>query len=214
MKFSMQELLYASALTGAGVGSMHWLGLVPTVVVLLGWFLVTRKLWEPFRSFLLAIFTVGLLAVLLLPSISSRPVPKCVICWNNMRQLAITLLNYEQAFGGFPPACITDDDGKPMHSWRVLILTAIEYPELHKQYRFDEPWDSPHNLTLSKVDIPLFRCPCRNSPPGTCDYSVVITESSPMRKDFGMRSSDIQRPSHVGLLTENATPVAWTQTAQ
>ena len=42
-------------------------------------------------------------------------------------------------------------DGKPWHSWRVLILENAPHPysELYKAYRFDEPWDGPHNAKLA-----------------------------------------------------------------
>jgi hypothetical protein len=42
-------------------------------------------------------------------------------------------------------------DGKPWHSWRVLILKNAPHPysELYRAYRFDEPWDGPHNAQLA-----------------------------------------------------------------
>ena len=42
-------------------------------------------------------------------------------------------------------------DGQPWHSWRVLILKNAPHPysELYKAYRFDEPWDGPHNAQLA-----------------------------------------------------------------
>ncbi|HEV3023824.1 MAG TPA: DUF1559 domain-containing protein, partial [Pirellulales bacterium] len=43
------------------------------------------------------------------------------------------------------PAFVADDEGKPMHSWRVLILPFIEQQPLYDQYDFSEPWNGPHN---------------------------------------------------------------------
>ena len=60
------------------------------------------------------------------------------------------LLDYYQANHHFPPACIRDAAGRPMHSWRVLILPYLGYEDLYKQYRFDEPWDGPNNRRLAK----------------------------------------------------------------
>lgn len=42
-------------------------------------------------------------------------------------------------------------DGRPWHSWRVLILKNAPHPapELYQAYRFDEPWDGPHNARLA-----------------------------------------------------------------
>ena len=57
--------------------------------------------------------------------------------------------NYQQQYNCFPPAFIPDKNGKPMHSWRVLILPYLEEEDLYAQYRFNEPWDSPHNKALA-----------------------------------------------------------------
>jgi hypothetical protein len=49
----------------------------------------------------------------------------------------------------FPPAHILGPDGRPWHSWRVLVLPFIEQHQLFKQYKFDEPWDGPNNRELA-----------------------------------------------------------------
>jgi prepilin-type processing-associated H-X9-DG protein len=61
--------------------------------------------------------------------------------------------------GKLPPPYIADANGKPMHSWRVLILPYIEYDALYKQYKFDEPWDGPNNRKLAAHMPDVFRCP-------------------------------------------------------
>jgi hypothetical protein len=58
---------------------------------------------------------------------------------NNMRQLAQALHNYHDKHGSFPPAYQTGPDGRPWHSWRVLILPYIEGENLFKACSFDEP---------------------------------------------------------------------------
>lgn len=68
--------------------------------------------------------------------------------WNNLRQIGLALHNYHDTFGTFPPAVINGPDGEPWHSWRVLILPFLDNAPLYNQYRFDEPWDGPHNSQL------------------------------------------------------------------
>jgi hypothetical protein len=43
-------------------------------------------------------------------------------------------------------------DGRPWHSWRVLILKHAprRFAEVYAAYRFDEPWDGPHNIQLAR----------------------------------------------------------------
>jgi len=77
-----------------------------------------------------------------------------------MKQLALALHDYaDNAQGQLPPAAVCGKDGKPLLSWRVLILPYIEQGELFKEFKLDEPWDSAHNLKL------LPRMPGTYAPP-------------------------------------------------
>src|SRR5204863_151662 len=70
-------------------------------------------------------------------------------CKGELKQIGLALLNYREVYGCFPPAFIADESGRPMHSWRVLILPYIDHVSLYYEYRFDEPWDGPNNRKLS-----------------------------------------------------------------
>jgi hypothetical protein len=74
---------------------------------------------------------------------------------NNLKQIALAMHNYHDTYNGFPPAAVCDRRGKPMLSWRVLILPYIEQDNLYRQFKLDEPWDSTHNKAiLEKNPIP------------------------------------------------------------
>lgn len=47
-------------------------------------------------------------------------------------------------------------DGKPAHSWRVLLLPFLERDALHKRYSYNEPWDGPNNSKLALEMPELF----------------------------------------------------------
>lgn len=61
----------------------------------------------------------------------------------------MAVANYHDTYKCYPPPFIADADGKPMHSWRVLLLPFLEQNEIYKRYRFDEPWDGPNNRKLA-----------------------------------------------------------------
>lgn len=67
---------------------------------------------------------------------------------NNLKQIALAMHNYESGNGTLPPAAVCDKTGKPVLSWRVLILPYIEEENLYKQFKLDEPWDSENNKKL------------------------------------------------------------------
>lgn len=66
-----------------------------------------------------------------------------------MKQLALAVANYHEVNGSYPPAYEIGPDGRPWHSWRVLILPYIEQNELFREYDFCEPWDGPNNRKLA-----------------------------------------------------------------
>lgn len=66
----------------------------------------------------------------------------------NLRDLMKGLHSYHDANEHFPPAAIYDKSGKPLLSWRVLLLPYIDQNDLFARFHLDEPWDSTHNKTL------------------------------------------------------------------
>jgi len=64
--------------------------------------------------------------------------------------LGLAIHNHHSAFSELPPATVTDDEGKPLLSWRVKLLPFLgpKNLDLWRQFHMDEPWDSPHNKTL------------------------------------------------------------------
>ncbi len=68
---------------------------------------------------------------------------------NNLKQIGLALRDYAEAHDSrLPPAVLRDSQGRPLLSWRVLILPYLEHADLYQQFHLDEPWDSPHNLAL------------------------------------------------------------------
>lgn len=78
---------------------------------------------------------------------------------NNLKQIALALHNYHAANDHLPPAVVRGPDGKPWHSWRVLILPYLEQARLYNQYDFSQPWDSPKNLQVLDKMPDVFRDP-------------------------------------------------------
>lgn len=106
------------------------------------------------------LFCSGILVALLLPAVqAAREAARRAQCSNNLKQIALAMHNYHDVYKCFPPAYVADESGRPIHSWRVLILPFLEQRALFEQYNFDEPWDSPENLVLADLMPELFRCP-------------------------------------------------------
>jgi hypothetical protein len=93
---------------------------------------------------------------------SSRNAEQCRVCERNLEMIALALQFYEARWGCLPPAYLADDRGKPMHSWRVLLLPELQESGLYQQYDFSEPWNGPNNRLLGPCIPGVYRCPFNN----------------------------------------------------
>ena len=118
----------------------------------------------------------GILAALLWPAVNRvREVARTASCMSNMKQIGLAMHAYNDANGSFPPAYTTDKDGKPLHSWRVLILPFMDQEALYSQIKLDEPWDSPHNKQFADKMPPEFSCPSDpNQLKGITNYAMLV----------------------------------------
>ncbi len=117
-------------------------------------------------------------AVLLYPAVeAARDTGYPRRCWNNLKWIGLALQNYDSFERHFPPAYIADEDGKPMHSWRVLILPYMDLKLLYDAYDFDEPWNGPNNRELADMMPREFRCP--NDPDGGAPYTNYVAVVGP-----------------------------------
>ena len=78
---------------------------------------------------------------------------------NNLKQIGLAMHNYLATYNHFPPQAIYDKDGKPLLSWRVLLLPYIEQQNLYNRFHLDEPWDSEHNKKLLQSVVKVYTSP-------------------------------------------------------
>ncbi len=89
-----------------------------------------------------------------------------------LNQLQLAMFIYHDKYGSLPPAYVPDPSGKPMHSWRALVLPFIEQRELYEQYDFSEPWNGPNNSKLADQMPGIFHCP--SEPDSTTHTNFVV----------------------------------------
>jgi prepilin-type processing-associated H-X9-DG protein len=90
-------------------------------------------------------------ALVLYPAVrAAREAARRAACISGFKMEGMAIHNYHDMHKAFPPAYLADEHGKPMHSWRVLLMPYLESRNFYERYRFDEPWDSPHNSTLAE----------------------------------------------------------------
>jgi hypothetical protein len=93
---------------------------------------------------------------------------------NNLRQLTLATINYaDMNQGRMPPAVVYDKNGRPLYSWRVLILPDLGEDPLFQAFNLEEPWDSPNNRPLVASMPRVFRDPGRDAGPDLTYYQVL-----------------------------------------
>jgi hypothetical protein len=118
---------------------------------------------------------VGILVALLLPAVqAAREAARRSQCTNNLKQIVLALHNYHDDYQSFPPAYVADATGRPMHSWRVLILPYLEEGGLYSQFDLSQPWDSPQNAALAARMPRVFACPSDPAAGSSTHYLAVV----------------------------------------
>ena len=113
---------------------------------------------------------------------------------NGLQQIQMALECYRQAHGCYPPQYLADKGGRPAHSWRILIWPYLCGDDSWKRYRFDEPWNGPHNSLLASETPACFHSPNADprSKSAITDYVGICGTDTPWRGTRPLRTQDLQ----------------------
>lgn len=135
----------------------------------------------------------------------------------SLGQLGLAFHLYADTHGGrLPPAAVCDSEGRPLLSWRVLVLPYLEQKDLFDEFRMNEPWDSEHNLRLVSRMPRTYQAPWKKVI-GVPDHHTVLhvfvgpgaafewNRGLSLKDDFPDGLSDTL------LYVESGPPVPWTK---
>jgi hypothetical protein len=162
----------------------------------------------------ITLIPIVILVALLLPAVqAAREAARRAQCTNNLKQIALAMFNYQQTYGAFPPCWTVNPEGKPLLSWRVLLLPYLDQDELYKKFKLDEPWDGPTNKLLVEQIPVTYRCPSIEAlAPGTTIYQVLVGPGTLFEKTEGIPIAEVTDGLSNTLMvveTRDATP--WSQ---
>lgn len=137
---------------------------------------------------------VGILLALLIPAVQSmRESARQVTCQNNLKQVAMAILNSESANGSLPslyngkflarPSTVSDEFH--FHSWRVAILPYIEESALYNRIDFRQASTVQTNLVNIATTIPAYMCPSTSNPSGAVPEIGVFSDGGPVATFIG-----------------------------
>ncbi len=155
---------------------------------------------------------------LLLPVMigSTRTPAQRAQCSNNLKQLGFAFQHCEAREGHLPAPVVTNEEGRPLHSWRLSITPYLEYENLRHMYVEDEPWDSPANAMLADMMPRVLRCPGDMSDPTTMtsetSYVLLVGPGTPFDDPSPPSLDDIPEPWDTILVVElHQSGINWLQ---
>ncbi len=109
---------------------------------------------------LVVIAIIGILIALLLPAIqAARESARLMSCSNNIRQVGLATIVFEEKFGRYPPARFRDD----YVSWLVLIMPYLEDQAKLKQWDIDRSYYANANRVARETPVDTYLCPTRRA---------------------------------------------------
>lgn len=163
-------------------------------------------------EFLVILAIMAMLIVAFLPvTRSAGEAARRSQCVNNLKQIALALHNYEQTYHALPPACTVDASGRPLHSWRTLILPYLEQEPLYRTIDLSKPWDDPANAKTLGTTLNVYHCPSSQAPDNRTTYLAIVAPEGCFRPGVPRRLEEITDDQNNTLAVieaadENAVP--------
>jgi hypothetical protein len=136
---------------------------------------------------------------------------------NNLKEIGLGLHYYHENYIGFPPVALCDAAGKPLLSWRVLILPCVGQDRLFREFKLDEPWDGPNNSKLLRRMPHFYALPGDvQAGSGYTHYRVFVGNGAAFEKPSangrGVRLTQFSDDlSTTIMIVEASEAVPWTQ---
>jgi hypothetical protein len=135
-----------------------------------------------------------------------------------LREIVIAFHNWHQDHQQFPAVASYSETGKPLLSWRVHVLPYLGYEDLYREFHLDEPWDSPHNLTLLPKIPKCYRLPWygQQAREGGTFYQLIVGPGAVFEVDKQATLQELKERNRLAstIIAGIAQhPVPWTKPA-
>ncbi len=202
----MWSLLYVIAIIASAVAAFGIVGFIPAAVVIVCWgFTLSAPTYgQRLGRAMVALVIVILLLALSLPGVqNARESSRRGFCANNLLQIWYGLDAYRKQHGDFPTASTTDGDGKPLLSWRLVLLPYLERNDIYRRIDHSKPWNHAVNQILTATRISFYQCPSDPSELPTTNYFAVVDQRTIWHRDQTERPKAMtDNPSQTIMLVE------------
>ncbi len=131
---------------------------------------------------------------------------------NNLKLLMLGMFNYESVHQKFPASSNEVEGSEYPISWRVAILPYIGEKDLYKQFKLDQPWNSPHNKGVAKKMPDVFRLPGDDPDSIKTYYLAIAGEKTIIASDIPVGLGSITDGTSCTIaLIQHGESVVWNQ---
>ena len=152
--------------------------------------------WGKIRKIALGLLILVAVIALFLPARrGTRSAAYKNACRSNLKHIGLALEQYAENHGGnFPPAYTVDANGKPLHSWRTLLLPYLEQEALYKTIDLTKPWNDPVNAQALNTVVEAYQCPLHtfDSDLNRTTYLAIVTPQSVLRGGKSATKNEIK----------------------
>jgi prepilin-type processing-associated H-X9-DG protein len=141
-------------------------------------------------------------------------------CISNLKFVGAAVRSYQDRHGTFPPAYSVDKDGRPLLSWRVLIIDGTFDRTEIADFDQSQSWDSANNRALlDRVPRGMGRCELYECPSDTrrgaheTDYLMPVGTEAISDGPHGRSLSAITAGTSYTIVAgeRSASGVCWTE---
>ncbi len=209
MRFRLRTILWAFAVYASAAsvfGPIRAALLAPVVV---GFWAVRLEGVSNKASDVIKVFVpVSLVLFILVPAVfSAREAAGESVCFSRLKGIVIAVLDYKNRTGALPPSHTVDEQGKPLASWRALILPSIGEQALANVIRYNEPWESPYNKPFTDTVIGNYRCwsDANDMIPHSTSYFAISDDRTLWSRAAGKMLSSVTDPLESTILVIEAS---------
>jgi prepilin-type N-terminal cleavage/methylation domain-containing protein/prepilin-type processing-associated H-X9-DG protein len=145
---------------------------------------------------LVVIAIISVLIALLLPAVqAAREAARRGQCINNLKQIGLALLNYEQAVLTLPPGYVSNFDSQgndtgPGWGWAAMLLPQFEQAPVFGAINFNLAIEDPSNLTGRLPLVNSFLCPSDTVAPFWWAVNRDVATGAPVQQICQVASSN------------------------